>query len=142
MNSMQMMHNKRNNPIAFLMKTLHHGQISYFHRQREEKAKLSLPWDTTNFEPKLLIKSTHSLLPGELSGITSLSKTFNQDFSHSIVRARPARRKLDARTGARPASMLIKNRVRNFLRELPHCMAFQIANHCFLILANLCEGVS
>ena len=53
---------------------------SVFHRRREKKAKLSPPWDTTNFEPKLLIQSTHSFLPGDLSGVTSLSKTFNQDF--------------------------------------------------------------
>ena len=90
-NSMQMTHNKRDNPIAFFFKTFHHGQFPCFHRRREEKAKLSPPWDATNFEPKLLIKSTHSFLPGKLSGVTSPSKTFNQDFSHSIVRARPAR---------------------------------------------------
>ena len=86
-----MTHNKRDDPISFLVKTFHHGQFPFFHRRREEKAKLSPPWDATNFEPKLLTKSTHSFLPGNLSGVTSLSKTFNQDFSHSIVRARPAR---------------------------------------------------
>ena len=86
-----MTNNKRNNPSMFLIKTFHHGQFPCFHRRREEKAKLSPPWDATNFEPKLLIKSTHSFLPGDPSGVTSLSKTFNQDFSHLIVRARLAR---------------------------------------------------
>ena len=91
MNSMQMTHNRQGNPSLFCIMTYHHGQVHFFHRRRGEKAKLSPPWDTTNFEPKLLIKSTHSFLPGKLSGVTSPSKTFNQDFSHSIVRARPAR---------------------------------------------------
>ena len=90
-NSMQMMHNRQGNPSLSCIMTYYHGQFPYFHRRREEKAKLSPPWDPTNFEPKLLTKSTHSFLPGNLSGVTSSSKTFNQDFSHSIVRARPAR---------------------------------------------------
>ena len=86
-----MTHNEQGNPSLFCIMTHHHDQFHFFHRRREEKAKLSPPWDTTNFEPKLLTKSTHSFLPGNLSGVTSSSKTFNQDFSHSIVRARPAR---------------------------------------------------
>ena len=45
MNSMQMMHNRQDNPILFFIKTFHHGQFPFFHRRREEKAKLSLPWD-------------------------------------------------------------------------------------------------
>ena len=88
---MQMTHNRQGNPSLSCVMTYHHGQFHFFHRRREEKAKLSPPWDATNFEPKLLTKSTHSFLPGDLSGVTSSSKTLNQDFSHSIVRARPAR---------------------------------------------------
>ena len=90
-NSMQMTHNRQGDPSSSYVMTYCHGQFPYFHRRREEKAKLSPPWDATNFEPKLLTKSTHSFLPRNLSGVTSSSKTFNQDFSHSIVRARPAR---------------------------------------------------
>ena len=91
MNSMQMTHNKRKkNRLCFLSRPF--IMVNFLaSTDEEEKAKLSPPWDTTNFEPKLLIKSTHSFLPGNLSGVTSLSKTLNQDFSHSIVRARPAR---------------------------------------------------
>ena len=89
MNSMQMIHNEQGNPSLFYIMTHHHDQFHFFHRRREEKAKLSPPWDPTNFEPKLLTKSTHSFLPGNLSGVTSSSKTFNQDFSHRIVRACP-----------------------------------------------------
>ena len=45
MNSTQMTHNKRNNPITFPIKTFHHGQFPCFHRRREEKAKLLPPWE-------------------------------------------------------------------------------------------------
>ena len=81
-NSIQMIHNRQGNPSLSCIMTYYHGQFPYFHRRREEKAKLSPPWDPTNFEPKLLAKSTHSFLPGNLSGVTSSSKTLNQDFSH------------------------------------------------------------
>ena len=77
-----MARNEQGNPSLFCIMTHHHDQFHFFHRRREEKAKLSPPWDTTNFEPKLLTKSTHSFLPGNLSGVTSSSKTLNQDFSH------------------------------------------------------------
>ena len=86
-NSIQMTHNRQGNPSLSCVMTYYHGQFPYFHRRREEKAKLSPPWDPTNFEPKLLTKSTHSFLPGNLSGVTSSSKTLCNFFD--LVAATP-----------------------------------------------------
>ena len=88
MNSMQMTCNRQNDTHHVLFGIFHHGQPLRFTDDGKGQQNFHRRGTQTTSSQKLLTKSTHSFLPGNLSGATSLSKTLNQDFSHSIVRIR------------------------------------------------------